>query len=150
MRIDGECHCGKIAYQAEVDPDTLVICHCTDCQILAGSPYRAVIPAPGESFVMRRGEPKIYLKSTERGTKVAHGFCGDCGTPIYACAPTNPDRYGLRIGAIKQRAELHPMWQIWCRSALPWAMDLSAVEKDDRQDNMLSAVSKFKLPHGES
>jgi hypothetical protein len=30
MKIDGECHCGKIAYQAEVDPDTLVICHCTD------------------------------------------------------------------------------------------------------------------------
>jgi hypothetical protein len=150
LRIDGECHCGKIVYQAEVDPDTLVICHCTDCQILAGSPYRAVIPAPGAAFVMLRGEPKIYLKTTERGTKVAHGFCGDCGTPIYACAPTNPDRYGLRIGAIKQRAELHPVWQIWCRSALPWAMDLSAVKKDDGQMNMLNAVSKFKLPSQES
>lgn len=142
MKIDGECHCGEVAYQAEVDPDTVVICHCTDCQILAGSPYRAVIPAPAESFVMLRGEPKIYIKTAESGTKRAHGFCGDCGTPIYACAPTNPDRYGLRIGAIKQRAELHPVWQISCRSALPWAMDLSAIKKDDRQPGILTEKSR--------
>jgi hypothetical protein len=95
---------------------------------------------------MLRGAPKIYIKTSERGTKVAHGLCGDCGAAIYGCAPTNPDFYTLRIGVIKQRAELHPVWQIWCRSALPWAMDLSTVKKDDRQDNMLMAVSKFKLP----
>jgi hypothetical protein len=139
MRIDGECHCGKIAYQAEVEPDTVVICHCTDCQILSGSPYRAGIPAPAESFAMLRGEPKIYIKTAESGFKRAHGFCGDCGTPIYACAPTNPNVYGLRMGAIKQRAELHsPRWQVWCRSALPWAMDLNAVEKHDRQPSFLT------------
>jgi hypothetical protein len=39
----------------------------------------------------------------------------------------------LRIGAIKQRALLRPERQIWCRSALPWAMDLRGVEKADRQ-----------------
>ncbi len=113
---------------------------------MAGSSYRAVIPASAKSFVMLRGEPKRYIKTTERGTTVAQGFCGDCGTPIYACAPTNPELYGLRIGAIKQRAELRPVWQIWCRSALPWATDLTAVQKDDRQDDMLKAVSEFKLP----
>lgn len=150
MKIDGECHCGKIAYQAEVDPNTLVICYCTDCQILAGSAYRGVVPAAAKSFVMLRGEPKIYLKTSERGTRVAQSFCGDCGTPIYACAPPHPDFYGLRIGAIKQRAELHPVWQIWCRSALPWAMDLSATKKDDGQMNMLGAVSQIKLPPKEA
>ena len=138
MKIDGECHCGKIAYQAEVDPDTLIICHCTDCQILAGAPYRAVIPALAESFVMLRGEPKTYCKTAESGNSVAHDFCGDCGTPIYASAPANPDRYGLRFGAIKQRVQLHPVWQIWCRSALPWATDLSAIKKDDRQPGVLT------------
>jgi len=74
MKIEGECHCGKIAYQAEVDPGTLIICYCTDCQILAGSPFRGVIPAPGASFVMLRGEPKIYLKTAESGNAVAQGF----------------------------------------------------------------------------
>ncbi len=145
MKIDGECHCGKVAYQAEIDPDTVVICHCTDCQITTSSPYRAIVPAPAESFLMQRGEPKIYIKTAESGFKVAHGFCGDCGTPIYSYTPANPDHYRLRIGAIKQRAQLHrPVAQIWCRSALPWATDLSAVEKHDRQTSFLT--EKFIRP----
>jgi len=37
MIIDGGCHCGQFSYRAEVDPDTVIICHCTDCQTLSGS-----------------------------------------------------------------------------------------------------------------
>jgi hypothetical protein len=133
MKIEGSCHCGRIGYQAEVDPNTVAICHCTDCQTLTGSAYRAIIPAPSESFVLLRGEPKIYIKTADSGTKRAHGFCPDCGTPIYAAAISAPSSYSLRIGAIKQRAELRPKRQIWCRSALPWSMDLSGIQKFDRQ-----------------
>ena len=42
MKIDGGCHCGYIAYEAEVDPDKVRICHCTDCQTLSGSAFRTV------------------------------------------------------------------------------------------------------------
>ena len=44
MKIEGGCHCGNITYRAEVDPNTVGICHCTDCQTLTGSAYRANIP----------------------------------------------------------------------------------------------------------
>ena len=80
-----------------------------------------------------KGQPKIYIKTAESGAKRAHGFCGNCGTPIYAAAIVNPLTYSLRVGAIKQRAELRPRRQIWCRSALAWSMDLSSLEKLDRQ-----------------
>ena len=133
MKIEGACHCGNIAYRAEVDPNTVRICHCTDCQTLTGSAYRANVQAPAESFEFLRGEPKIYVKTAESGAKRAHAFCGNCGTPIYAAATHAPASYSLRVGAIKQRAELRPMRQIWCRSALPWSMDLSGIEKLDRQ-----------------
>jgi hypothetical protein len=134
MKIDGSCHCGKITYQGEVDPGNVRICHCTDCQALTGSAYRANIPASADSFRLLTGEPKIYIKTTaESGTKRAHAFCTDCGTPIYAAAVSNPQSYSLRVGTIKQRAQLHPKRQIWCRSALPWSMDINAVEKFERQ-----------------
>ncbi len=42
MRIDGQCHCGGITYEAEVDPATARICHCTDCQVLSGTAFRTV------------------------------------------------------------------------------------------------------------
>jgi hypothetical protein len=133
MNVEGQCHCGRIAYEAAVEPDTVGICHCTDCQTLTGSAFRAVISAPAASFKLLRGEPRVYIKTADSGTRRAHTFCGDCGTPIYAAAISDPPSYSLRVGTIKQRAQLRPTRQIWCRSALPWAMDLRAIEKFDAQ-----------------
>lgn len=83
---------------------------------------------------MLRGEPKIYIKTAESGTKRAHAFCPDCGTPIYSAPPQNPPVYTLRLGVIRQRAELGPpRRQGWCQSALPWSMDIAGIEKRERQ-----------------
>ena len=82
MKVEGQCHCGNIAYQATVDPDTVLLCHCTDCQTLTGSPFRANIQAPAASFVLLRGEPKIYIKTAESGSKRAHAFCPDCRSAL--------------------------------------------------------------------
>jgi hypothetical protein len=133
MKIEGACHCGKIAYEAEIDPKNVWLCHCSDCQTLSGTAYRAVVQALGQSFKLVRGEPKIYIKTADSGVRRAHGFCTDCGTPIYGSAAIKPQSYSLRIGTIKQRAELWPERQIWCRSALPWTTDLGGIEKVDRQ-----------------
>jgi len=71
MKIEGACHCGTITYEAVVDPDKVAICHCTDCQTLSGSAFRTVVPAPKETFTLRTGQPKIYVKTAESGTKRA-------------------------------------------------------------------------------
>ena len=125
MKVDGRCHCGKIVFQAEVDPQTSQICHCTDCQTLSGSPWRASVAAKAEAFRILSGEPRIYVKKSEDGTPRNQGFCGDCGTPLYSSAVKDTPVYMLRLGALKQRAELKPTRQIWCRSALPWSSDVS-------------------------
>jgi hypothetical protein len=50
MKVNGECHCGAITYEAIIDPEKVAICHCTDCQQLSGTAYRTVVPAPGTGF----------------------------------------------------------------------------------------------------
>ena len=127
MKIDGRCHCGEITFEAEVDPDALHICHCTDCQTLSGSAFRANIPAPAEHFVLLSGTPKTYIKTAESGNKRLHAFCCTCGTPIYSSALENPQSYSLRAGTIRQRAEFLPRRQIWRQSALPWVDALATV-----------------------
>jgi len=126
MKIDGHCHCGAISFEAEVDREALTICHCTDCQTLSGSAFRVNIAAPAEHFVLH-GTPKTYVKTAESGNKRLHAFCGDCGTPLYACAPDNPEVYGLRAGTITQRAQLMPRRQGWRRSALPWVDEIATL-----------------------
>lgn len=129
MKIDGSCHCGRITYEAEIDPQKVGICHCTDCQQLTGTAFRVSAPTPEENFCLRSGTPKIYVKTAESGRKRAQAFCGDCGSPIYATSVSDgPKVFGIRTGTIRQRDELVPKRQFWCRSALGWLADIPSFE----------------------
>ena len=129
MKIEGNCHCGLIGYEAEIDPAKVGICHCTDCQILTGSAFSTFVQVPKESFRLTRGAPKVYVKTAESGNRRAQAFCAECGSRLYASAETDPPFFNLRVGTIRQRAELRPRIQLWCRSALPWVSELATVAK---------------------
>ena len=133
MHVEGGCHCGYITYEAEVDPDTVGICHCTDCQHLTGAAYRVTVRSDKGAFKLLTGRPKIYVKTAESGNKRAHGFCPECGTPLYATTVDNPEVYGIRVGTTRQRTQLRPKRQGWCRSALDWVMNLESLPQNPRQ-----------------
>ena len=137
MRIDGGCHCGRLGYEAEIDPDKVGVCHCTDCQTLTGSAFSMFVPVPKASFRLTSGQPKIYVKTAESGAKRAQAFCAECGTRIYASAAVDdPPVFNVRVGTVRQRGELRPKVQLWCRSAQPWTMELGKVEKIATQPPM--------------
>jgi len=124
MQIHGRCHCGSISFTGEVDPAKVFACHCADCQTLSGAPFRAVVQVPADHFSLT-GNPKVYIKTAQSGNRRAQGFCGDCGTPLYATSPDNPTVYGVRLGCVDERAQLVPTRQVWTRSAMPWLHDLA-------------------------
>ena len=132
MKVEGACHCGKIRYEAEIDPATVTICHCTDCQVLSGSAFRTVVPAPKASFRLLSGQPKIYVKTGDSGSKRTQSFCADCGTPIYS-SPLTEDfpAYSLRVGPIRQRAQLRPKVECFRKSALDWNPGLAGTKRFD-------------------
>src|SRR5690242_16568245 len=118
MKIDGQCHCGRITFEAEVDPEKVEICHCADCQTLSGSAFRTVVPTPEARFTLLRGEPKTYERIAESGNRRLQAFCPDCGTPLYSTSASAGSRnITLRVGAIRQREHLPPKIQYWVRSA---------------------------------
>jgi hypothetical protein len=132
MKIDGGCHCGRVTYEAEVDPADVSICHCTDCQTLTGSACRVSVHASRERFRLTGAAPRLYVKIADSGSRRLQYFCPDCGTPIYAAGESKAEgeaagECAIRWGSIRQRRELAPKRQIWCRSALPWINDLAAL-----------------------
>lgn len=133
MHVDGTCHCGYMTYTAEIDPCKVIICHCLDCQVLSSSAFRMVVLANKGTFRLLSGEPTVYIKTADSGRKRAHAFCPKCGTQMYATPPgDNPEQhYGLRVGSIRQRAELEPSRQLWCGSAFPWVNDIAALPKSE-------------------
>lgn len=134
MKVTGRCHCGSIRYEAQIDESKVMMCHCSDCQMLTGTAYRANVQAPRETFRLEGGPLKIYVKTADSGTRRAHAFCPECGTPVYSSAVSEqPPTYSLRVGCLDQRHALKPGRQIWCQSALPWSADLASIERVERQ-----------------
>jgi hypothetical protein len=126
MNITGQCHCGAISFTALVDPSKVIACHCADCQVISGAPYRAVLPTPVEQVTLK-GSPKLYIKTAASGNRRVQAFCGDCGTQLYAAEPDSPKVLNIRLGCVDERAQLAPQVQIWGNSAMPWLKTLHNV-----------------------
>lgn len=134
MKIDGGCHCGQITFTAEITPDEVKICHCTDCQTLSGSAYRTIAGATAGTFELLTGQLSFYEKIADNGSIRVQAFCPNCGSPIYSSPPEGVDGFlGIRVGTITQRNQLVPTHQIWFRSAQEWTQDLSGLEVTETQ-----------------
>jgi hypothetical protein len=134
MKIDGRCHCGHITYEAEIDPERVMICHCVDCQTLSGSAFRTVAFTREGTFRLLSGELKIYVKTSESGNKRPQSFCPECGTPIYSSTVgEGPKVHVIRVGTARQRDQLTPKAQLWFRSSQRWLADLGSVPTIEKQ-----------------
>jgi hypothetical protein len=107
IEIEGACHCGKISYVAAVDPDRVVICHCTDCQTISGAPYRVNVLVMVDE-IMLHGDPKLYMKRGDSGAEVAtratkHWLDGGSSQP----AGLGPEVVWRLIGAVGPLVCLH-------------------------------------------
>ena len=135
MKIDGGCHCGRVTYEAEIDPDKTAICHCTDCQTLSGSAFRTVV-------FTRVGTFKLPIRRTQDSTsrperavpKRPQAFCPECGTPIYSTTVADdPKSHAIRLGTVRQRDQLVPRTQLWFRSAQRWVTEIASIPKIEKQ-----------------
>ena len=111
-----------------------MICHCTDCQTLSGSAFRIVAFTRDDGFRLLSGEPKIYVKTAESGSKRTQAFCPECGTPIFS-GPVGEGAkvHSVRVGTIRQRDQLLPKTQLWLRSSQRWLAELGSVPAIETQ-----------------
>ena len=134
MKIDGKCHCGDVTYEAEIDPEDVMVCHCEDCQALSGSAFRTVALTRKGTFRLISGVLKIYVKTAESGNQRQQSFCPRCGSPIYSTSMDDgPKVHSIRLGTVNQRRQLTPRKQIWARSRQPWIDELTSIESIEKR-----------------
>jgi len=121
MNMTGRCHCGGIEYEADIDPENVIVCHCTDCQTLSGSSYRTVAFTAPDGLIITKGEPTVYIKMADSGNERMQSFCPNCGSPIYS-GPVGdgPKVYGIRVGTLDNRRDMVPSKQCYTHSRLDW------------------------------
>lgn len=134
MKIDGGCVCGHITYEAEVDPEQVGLCNCTDCQVFSGSAFRVGVPVPDSDFRLLSGELKTFVKTAESGGKREQVFCPECGTHLYSTSVgPSPKVLRIRTSTAHQRDLLPPKKQGWMRSRQAWLADLPGLPGVDKQ-----------------
>jgi hypothetical protein len=133
MKIDGGCYCGSITYEAEVDPEKVEICHCSDCQVFGGSAFKTGAPVEGDKFKLLSGQPTSYIKTGESGRQYARMFCPECGAGVFSTAPGGGPPFYVFVATARQRNELPPKIQYWVRSAQHWLSDLNALPRIEKQ-----------------
>ena len=120
-RIDGSCLCGDVCWEADVDPNRVGVCDCTDCQTVGGSAFQFTTRVARDQFTLQSGELTVYEKIAESGNPRAMSFCGRCATMIHTSNTDGTGLLSLRLGGCRQKHEFAPRFQIWCQSALSWA-----------------------------
>jgi len=114
------------------------VCHCRDCQVMSGGPYRSIVPSDEDAFQLLSGELTIYNKIGDSGNARELAFCNRCGSHIYATSKASSEpgvarSFGLRTGVLAEVAEFVPAFQVWCDSRLPWVDEFSALPGKPKQ-----------------
>jgi hypothetical protein len=76
------------------------------------------VPAAG--FRITKGEPKVYVSTSDAGNEVTRAFCAECGCPLFIRVLARPDIVGLRVGSLDDPSEFRPEADIFVKSAQPW------------------------------
>ena len=66
MKVHGSCHCGRITYEATIDPEKVSLCNCTDCQVFTGSAFarrsRIIAVAQAHRVVVSRNSSRTIFQ----------------------------------------------------------------------------------------
>ena len=98
FKLTGGCGCGEVRFEISEPLVSARYCHCTRCQRRTGTAASASAAVVPGSFRIVQGEDKVKAWKPEGGHE--KWFCGECGSALFTRDPADPDRVGVRLGAI--------------------------------------------------
>ena len=132
MTYTGRCACGAVSATIEADPVVVRQCWCRQCQQLAGGAASTNVMFP-TSAVTLTGELSSHSYVAASGNTIYHGFCGECGTPVWGHSDARPHFRAFRVGFLDAGHGLRPDMAIWLDDAPDWAVIDPALEQFPRQ-----------------
>lgn len=120
LPLEGGCLCGNVRYACDSAPAVAVACHCRDCQKACGAPYTVAFPIPAQALRITRGEPREVRVAADNGAVAVRGFCGECGSQLYAWSDRFPQVRSVRAATLDDPSPVAPRAHLYVSRALPW------------------------------
>lgn len=119
MTRHAQCQCGVLEVDAEGEPDSVVVCSCTDCQRRSGSPFGQGAYYARDKLTFS-GEVREFVRRTDAGNTFHTFFCPACGTSLYFFSSRDPNRVGVAVGAFADPAFPAPQRSVFDESKHAW------------------------------
>lgn len=114
----GNCNCGAVAFELNVELSDVYVCHCSLCRRATGSSGIAVVVVANKSFCWTQGEAQVVTWE-KPGTDWQTWFCRDCGSPLPGV--NDDQRMFVPAGLLTEGdAELKVRHHIWVGSKADW------------------------------
>ena len=94
---DGGCHCGRIRFQVEGRPETVLICNCSICRMKAYLHW--IVPQSVFHLRTARSDIATYKFNTQVAT---HCFCPICGVAPFYIPRSDPDKVDVNARCLVQ------------------------------------------------
>ena len=118
-RTTGGCFCGHVRYEITGEPALQVLCFCTDCMKTSGTAGYAGYMVNASDFNVVSGEPKVHVKVSKEGRKVARNFCPECGSNLFGV--TEFGLVSVAAGTLDNPELFQPSGKVFTHDAPHWA-----------------------------
>jgi hypothetical protein len=120
MSRTARCLCGNFSVNVSAEPMLVNVCHCQDCQLRSGAPWASAAYFPKEA-VQLDGPNKVYVRTSDAGTRINHHFCPTCGSTVCWTRETGSTRYGIPVGAFNDPSFPGPTLSVWEKRRYAWS-----------------------------
>ena len=116
--LTGSCLCGGVCYEIQGRLTNPLNCHCSMCRKAQGAAFRSRAGVRAKDFKFVSGEELItYFESSPGNYR---GFCRVCGSPIHSKFDSNPEVFGLPLGALNEDPQIKPTLHVFVGNKAPW------------------------------
>lgn len=116
--LTGSCLCGGVYYEIHGRLTNPLNCHCAMCRKAQGSAFRSRAGVSARDFKFVSGEELItYFESSPGNYR---GFCRVCGSPIHSKFDSNPEVFGLPLGALNEDPQIKPTLHVFVGNKASW------------------------------
>lgn len=98
--LQGQCACGDVRYQAEVDHGRRRYCGCSLCRLALGEAVVVGVDLPAAAVHWWEGDAVFYGAASQ----VRHGFCANCGSAL--CTVRQDGMVSLEVSTLDESAAI--------------------------------------------
>lgn len=116
---DAACACGQLSVRCVGEPDSVTLCHCSQCQRRTGSAF-GVAAFFARQVVTVNGKAANFTRQSESGFSVAFHFCEACGSTVYWEPMRKPEHIAVAVGCFSDPGFPAPSKSVFEEHQHPW------------------------------